>query len=472
MIYLKRQLKKIYKEWGEDPYMYEKDGNGFYQSISYKRFLEESLSYAAYFLKNGYRNKTFLLLSENSISLMECDLAISFYVGRSAIACREWPLDDLEDGVDEISAECILCSSKYEKVAKKIAEDKKIPYYRMDKIPFSFDFTYFDFPIKKYDDIAKIVFSSGTTGRSKGVLLSLRNIFSGYQSLQRRLHINHSDRVYMFLPLHHTYASICHFMYSILTGHRLYLASSTANIGKELLEVNPTVFCTVPLVLNKLYDAYKDKIGMAFGNSIRYIVSGGAPMSREMREVFQNSGLCLLQTYAMTETSSSFTLAYPGREDFESTGELYEDIDVQIVNQDSNGVGEIVVKGDNVFLGYTDPILNKIVFDDLGYFHTGDLGFIRDGKLYVQGRKKKMLLTGNGENIDASFVEERILSYSTNINAVKAYVKNDTIGVNLYVVEDENYQDVIDQYNESVPRYEQIGFFRVYRDSIDSRLKQ
>ena len=471
MIYLKRQIKKIYNIWGNDPYMYEKDENEIYKPKSYKDFIEESLSIASFLLNKNYKNKTCLLLSENNIKLMECDLAISFYVGKSAIVCREWTVKDLLDGIDEVNAKYIICSNKYEDIAKELSSKRNIPYYLMDEIPNTFNNSYLDFKVKKYDDVAKIVFSSGTTGRSKGVLLSLRNIFSGYKSLQRRLHVTHNDRVYMFLPLHHTYASICHFMYSLLTGHRLYLASSTVNIGKELLEVNPTVFCTVPLVLNKLYDAYKDKIGTAFGTDIRYIVSGGAPMSKEMRKIFKKRGLCLLQTYAMTETSSSFTLAYPNSEDYESCGELYEDIDVRIDKPDKDGIGEIVVKGENVFLGYTDTKLNCKVFDDNGYFHTGDLGFLKDNKLYVKGRKKKIIITSNGENVDSSYIENKILNLSDNINAVKVYAKDDKIAVNLYVLEDEDYEDIINAYNNNAPKYEQIDFISVYKDSIDARLK-
>ena len=170
---------------------------------------------------------------------------------------------------------------------------------------------------KKPDEIAKIVFSSGTTGRSKGVQLTIENIFSGLDSLQRRCHLSHQDRTYMFLPLHHTYASICHFFYSLYTGHRIYLASSTNNIAQELLEVNPTIFCCVPIVLTRLYEAYQNNIDKAFGKNIKYIVCGGAPLDKEIRKIFKEKKLCLMQTYALTETSSSFTLAYPNKDDLE-----------------------------------------------------------------------------------------------------------------------------------------------------------
>ena len=239
-------------------------------------------------------------------------------------------------------------------------------------------------------------------------------------------------------------------MYSLLTGHRLYLSSSTSNIGKELLEVNPTIFCTVPLVLNKLYDIYKDNIDKAFGNRIKYIVCGGAPLSKEIRKVFKDKNMILMQTYALTEASSAFSLAYPYHEDLESCGELYEDIEVKVLNPDLNGVGEILVRGDNVFLGYTDKSLTKKAIDQDNFFHTGDLGYIKDNKIYIKGRKKKMLLTSNGENIDAKTLEDKIKKLSNKINEVKAYVKNDLIAINIYVTEEDNYKELIDTYNNKV----------------------
>ena len=259
-------------------------------------------------------------------------------------------------------------------------------------------------------------------------------------------------------------------MYSLITGHRLYLASSTSNIGKELLETNPTIFCCVPLVLNKLYDTYKENIDTAFGNNIRCIICGGAPLSKEIRKIFKDKKMCLMQTYAMNENSYSFTLAYLFHDDLESDGEIYEDIDVKVIDKDNNGIGEIIVKGDNVFQGYTNKKLNKLVFDKNGYFHTGDLGYIRRNRLYIFGRKKKMLVTSNGENIDAETIENRIKEKDKNIVEVKAYIKDDKIAVNIYVSDDID-SNIVDEYNKEVPKYERISSFTIYRDSLDTRLK-
>lgn len=473
MIYLKRQIKKIYNNWGKDEYIFEKDNTDKFKSITYKDFIEKSLSIAKYLIDNKYKNKTIVLISENSIDLMACDLAIAFYVGKSTIICKEWNKVDIIDSINEINADLIMYSDRYKDIVNDISKDFKIDTLAIKDIPFKFTSDLLDLKVKKYNEISKIVFSSGTTGKSKGVLLTLENIFSGLESLQRRCHLNHEDIAYMFLPMHHTYASICHFMYSLITGHRIYIASSSTNIAKEILEVNPTVFCCVPVVIKRLYEFYKDNIDKAFGTRIRCIVSGGAPLEKEYREVFKNKNLCLLQTYALTECSSSFTLAYPYQDDLESAGEIYEDIDVKIVDKDKDGIGEIIVKGKNVFHGYTDENLNKIVFDKDGYFHTGDLGYIKNNKLYIKGRKKKMLLTSNGENISASKIEDRIKGMCSNIRDVKAYTKNDTIGVNIYVTDlDYDYDELINKYNSEVARFERVNFYKVYEDSIDTRLKQ
>ena len=358
MINISKQINNIYKEWSNDNYIYEKDKSNIFKPITYKDFIEKTLSISKYLIDNGYKDKTIILLSENSINLLACDLAITLYVGRSSIICKEWNKQDILESIEEISANLIIYSNRYKEIVKELNIDS----ISMENIPFNFTNDLLNLKIKENNEIAKIVFSSGTTGKSKGVLLTLKNIYSGLDSLQKRCHLTHEDYAYMFLPMHHTYASVCHFMYSLVTGHRLYLSSSTTNIGKELLEVNPTIFCCVPIVIKRLYEAYQDNIDKAFGNKIKYIICGGAPLEKKYRKLFKDKNLCLMQTYALTETSSAFTLAYPNNDDLESAGEIYEDIDVKVINEDKDGIGEIIVKGDNVFQGYTDNNLNKIVF--------------------------------------------------------------------------------------------------------------
>lgn len=471
MISLKRIVKTNYKKWYDESYIYEKVNNKF-EFITFGKFIEESLGIADYLIKKGYKNKNIMFFSENSTRLMECDLAVSFYVGVSAVVSKEWKTADLVEGINDIKPACLIYSPRFKDIVKELKKKVKIDTICMDELKPKFNEKLFNMKIKNYDRCAKIVFSSGTTGKSKGVKVSLRNVFFGYDSLCRRCQFDHNDSTYLFLPLNHTYANVYNFMFSIIAGYRIYLASSTANIGKELLEVNPTIFCAVPLVFNNMLAAYKENVNMAFGKNIKYLFCGGAPLSRETRQIYKDKGLNLMQAYALSETASSFAIAYPFKDDLESAGAIFEDIDVKVYEPDKDGVGEIIVKGDNVFLGYTDPSLTKRVFDSEGYFHTGDLGYIKNGNIILKGRKKKMLLTSNGENIIAASIEDKIKDMNEAIKDVKAYIKDDKLAVNVYVDKEIDVDEVIKEYNKVVPAYERIKYHRVFNDSIDTRLKQ
>ena len=471
MISLKRTLKTNYKKWYNDPYVYEKVDDKFVP-ITFGKFIEESLGIADYLIKKGYKNKNIMIFSENNTKMMETDLAVSLYVGVSAVVSKEWKLDDLLDGIEDLKPACLIYSSRFTDLVKELKKHVKIDTICLDDLKTKYSDSLFDMKIKDYDRCAKIVFSSGTTGKSKGVKLSLRNIFFGYDSLCRRCKFDHNDSTYLFLPLNHTYANVYNFMFSLIAGYSIYLASSTANIGKELLEVNPTIFCAVPLVFNNMLAAYKENVNMAFGKNIKYLFCGGAPLSKETRQIYKDKGLNLMQAYALSETASSFAIAYPYKDDLESAGAIFEDIDVKVYEPDKDGVGEIIVKGDNVFLGYTDKSLTKRVFDSEGYFHTGDLGYIKNGNIILKGRKKKMLLTSNGENIIAASIEDKIKGMNEAIKDVKAYIKDDKLAVNVYVDKEIDVDEVIKEYNKIVPAYERIKYHKVFNDSIDTRLKQ
>lgn len=469
---LKTIVKRDYKDWYNDPYIYEKDENGVYQNITFGKYIEDSLGIAAYLNDCGYHNKNIMIISENSTLLMEFDLAVSFYVGVSAVVSKEWKKQDLLGGINELKADLLIYSDSFSELAKEVSRECSIKILAMKDVKPKFKKEYLDFPVKDQKRVAKIVFSSGTTGKSKAVKLSLKNVFAGYESLSRRCRFNHQDSTYLFLPLNHTYAAVYNFMYSLVAGYSIYLASSTQNIGKELLETNPTIFCAVPLVFNNLLKAYGDNINVAFGKNIKYLFCGGAPISKETRQIYKDKGLNMMQAYALSETASSLAIAYPYQDDLESVGTIFEDMDVKVVDKDNDGVGEIVVKGDAVFLGYTDSSLTKRVFDKDGYFHTGDLGIIKNNKIYLKGRKKKMLLTSNGENVMAESIEQGIKEKDSNIKDVKASIKNDKLYVDIYVNGEIDVESIIEKYNSEVPKYERVKEYNIIKDSIDIRLKQ
>ena len=212
--------------------------------------------------------------------------------------------------------------------------------------------------------------------------------------------LGENDTDYLFLPLHHTYAGVYNFYYSLVGGMQVYLCSDTPKIADELREVRPTIFCAVPLIYRRLMEAYGEHISMAFGDRIRFLFCGGANFSPKIRAFYKQHGLPMFEAYALTETSSSLSIEYPNFDDFESSGTVFENMEVKILNQDKDGVGDIVVKGESVFLGYLDDAKKtKAAFTDDGYFITGDYGWLEGNKLYVRGRKKDVLVGENGENV-------------------------------------------------------------------------
>ena len=473
MIYVKKLVKRIYNDWYSDPYIYEKNKDGIYKNITFGEFIEHSLSIAKMLLDKKMKNKYIMIYSENNTNLMECDLASTFYVGKGVVVSKEWKYEDVKYGIQKLGVSCLFYSNTYKDVVEKLKKDFDIEFICMDTLKYKFTEDLLELKPNNYNDCCKIVFSSGTTGRSKGVKLSLKNIFAGYNSLKRRCKFNHGDSTYLFLPLNHTYAAVYNFIYSLLAGYSIYLASSTQNIGKELLETNPTVFCAVPLVYNNLLKAYQDNIDKAFGKNIKYLFCGGAPLEAETRRIYKEKNLNLMQAYALSETASSLAIAYPYQDDLESVGAIFEDMDVKIDKPDKDGVGEIIVKGDSVFLGYTDEELNKNVFDKNGYFHTGDCGSIKDGKIFLTGRIKKMLLTSNGENISSDELSKKVRNIHSDISDVKLYIQNDKLSANIYVKKEiSNIDELINNLNDNLPKYERIKNYKIFMDSIDTRLKQ
>lgn len=485
MIKIEEVLKNDYKKWKNNDYIFEKE-NGIYKSITFGEFIEKSVYLAEYLLSKNLKNKRIMLFSENSINWMITDIAVMSYVGESVTISKEWKYDDVNYSISLLNVDCIIysiskkdiirklenkyedilyiCIEEYDEIFKKGKElnDKKVKM--------------FDFESKSDDECVKIIFTSGTSAMPKAVKLSLKNIFSGVKSLSLRTKFDESDICYLFLPLTHTYGNIYNFIYSLLSGYKIYLSSSIQNISNELLEVNPTIFCSVPLIYVNMYNAAKDNLKIAFGNRIKYLFCGGANWDKNIRKFYKDIGLNLIEAYALSETASSFAIEYPNRNDFESVGTIFEDIDVKVINKDENGYGEIVVKGDNVFLGYANnEEETKQAFTEDGYFKTGDIGFIDDKKkLYITGRKKKILLGNKGENISINRISNKIKELNKNISSIKIFIKNEKLNCSIYVkMEDStNWEKIISDYNNNCPKYERIDEYQIIIDSVDTRLKQ
>jgi len=254
----------------------------------------------------------------------------------------------------------------------------------------------------------------------------------------------------------------------------MYICSDTKLIMEELLMVKPTLFCAVPLIFEKLYAVCLErKISprIALGGNIRYLFSGGAYLKNEIREFLKGDGLNLLEAYGLTETSSLISCEYSDPLDFESVGTVMENIEIRIAEPDKDGIGEILVRGENIFSEYyKNPVATEVAFDADRFFRTGDMGYIKDDKLYFVKRKRRMILLSNGENVFPDELESLFVEYP-NISRVKVYENDRKICASIYVLSEIDGDSVVDEVNSRLPEYAKIQKYEVISDSIETRLK-
>jgi long-subunit acyl-CoA synthetase (AMP-forming) len=489
MITFHELLKENYEKRKNEDYVYTKV-NGTYHPISFGRMMEHTAYLAEALLAMQLKGKKIIVYGENSVEWMISDLAIMSYVGISVGIDKEWQLQDIKNVIEFVHADAIIyCDSKKEIIDTIKTEFKDMICISMqDDLPSLIEKgkninaqkgELFDFEKRDHEECLKVVFTSGTTCFPKAVMLSEKNIFSGWNSLKKRAPMDGTDICYLFLPLHHTYAGIYNFLYSLISGMKIYLSSGTDQIYNELSEVQPTVFCGVPLIYKRLYEAVgRDikKLPVVFGKKIKYMFTGGAYLEEQIREDYREAGLNLLTAYALSETASSLSIEYSQSKNLKSVGKIFEDIEVKIDQPNERGEGEILVRGDNVFIGYmNNEEATRFAFDSEGYFRTGDLGYIdEENNLYLSGRKKRIILMDNGENIYPDNIEQKIIRKNENISSAKVFLSDNKLKANIYIKSEDavDYQKFVEDLNKELPKYERIGSFEVLIDSLDKRLKQ
>jgi long-chain acyl-CoA synthetase len=304
-------------------------------------------------------------------------------------------------------------------------------------------------PEKSYnvgeEDIASIIYTSGTTGRSKGVMLTHKNIAFNAMKGMVIQPIDENDRFLSVLPLSHTYENTLGLILPMLAGSCVYYLRkppTPAVLLPALAEIRPTMMLTVPLIIEKIYfnkilPAFRDnmvlkqlyripffrkrlnaaagkKLLKTFGGKLKFFGIGGAKLNRNVEKFLREAGFPYAIGYGLTETAPLLAGANPKKSVFESTGPAIEGIELIIHNPDSNtGEGEIWAKGPNVMKGYyREPEMTKEVLTEDGWFKTGDLGIL-DGRnnLYIKGRLKNMIVGASGENIYPEEIESVINNF-------------------------------------------------------------
>ena len=296
------------------------------------------------------------------------------------------------------------------------------------------------------DTLAAILYTSGTTGLAKGVMLSHGNITSDICSITQLMVLYPTDNFISILPIHHTFECTCGFLTPLSDGAAITYARGLASklIVEDIKSSGATILLGVPLVFEKmfmgitraigkkppftravfrsiygiakllkktinveaggrLFHGLREKAGLS---SLRLLVAGGAPMAPDIAEAFNCLGLRLIQGYGLTESAPVLTFNPLDKYKNNSIGRAIVDADIRIIDKDSQGVGELVARGPMIMLGYykNDAATAETIID--GWLHTGDLGRVDDeGYYYITGRKKNLIVTPGGKNVYPEEIE-------------------------------------------------------------------
>ena len=473
-----------------------KNSNGKIINKSYIDFKNDVQSLSTKLIEMGMQNQRIAVMGKNSYSWAISYLAATIIgivvpidkeaskenvkeflnVSNSkAIIADDKYLNEIFEFKSELKNETMLIdmqnTSKYTNLSDLIADGKKL----IDEGNSEYE------NIKINPDEMKILlFTSGTTGNSKAVMLSHKNICSNIVSIASIVKVDNATRVLSILPLHHTYECTIGYLLVVYGGGTICYCEGLRYITKNIQEYQPTFILCVPLLLENVYkkviktlksslpEKYtkdeskiidklpfylkgivKNKVKKSLGGKIKTFIVGAAAIKPDLVEAFFKLGIKVLQGYGLTECSPLVA----GNNDFyykaASCGMPIPNVEYKIDNPNDEGVGEIIVKGTNIMLGYYEnEEATKNVLKD-GWFHTGDLGYVDDEEfLYISGRSKNMILTKNGENIypeeienilnDDDLIEESLVIGTSNgkddvqvkakifpnIEAIKEYLGN------------------------------------------------
>ena len=295
------------------------------------------------------------------------------------------------------------------------------------------------------DDLSTILFTSGTTGLAKGVMLSHRNLSQNVFNMSKYVHIPEAGRVLDVLPMHHVYEMTCTVMTSFYQGATVVICEGLKYIQKNFVEAECNIMLGVPLIFENIYrkiwtnaeksgstDKLRRAIGMSmkldlrnnravtkrlfkavhgiFGESLHQLIAGGDAIDPNVIAEFEAMGLPMMQGYGMTENSPIIAVNQDRYGKAASVGKPMPGTEVRIIDKDSSGIGEVICKGPSVMMGYYKDAENTAKTIKDGWLYTGDYGYFdEDGFLYITGRKKNVIVTKGGKNIFPEEVEYYLL---------------------------------------------------------------
>lgn len=509
---------------GRPAYKY-KSGNEIVE-VSYEQFYNDTKALGSALTELGFGKSHIAMIGPNSYKYITIYLSTLNSEGVFIPIDKELPFEEIMYIINDSDTEVFFYADFYSDKVKENRENMpKVKYFvnidakedngeflsfdkLMEKGKSLLESGYTDYlnlkPVK--EDMKMIVYTSGTTGRAKGVMLSLNNLT---KMVCHGLQVASIKEVGLsVLPYHHTYEAVCNILVALRMGYTLCINESIRTVAANLKLYKPQYAMLVPLFVESFYKKIwaniedQGKAGLVrkmiklsngllkcgidmrrvffksihevFGGRFEKIVCGGAPMRKEIGDFFNSIGISVLNGYGITECSPLVSVNRDYYYNFASVGMKLPCLEIKIDEPNDMGEGEICVKGPTVMLGYYNkPELTAEVLKD-GWFHTGDYGKIgeTDGRLYITGRKKNIIVLKNGKNIYPEEIEDYLMAAPEIAEVIISAVKDEeghevSLCAEIYPFEDlskdksddEVYKavkDAVEKVNDSIAAYKKV----------------
>ena len=454
--------------YGDMPCILEKpDHKTPYDTITYRGFYEDINALGTSLIKLlNLKDKRIVSVGETQYGWYASYMALLCGAGIAVPIDRELPINELESLIKRSKASAIIYSAKKGDDIKKIRSKlKNVKYFIEMKSnkPLDGKDVGLDYLIDSGKNIIKsgdnsfqkieidpeefkvLIFTSGTTANSKGVMLCNRNLAENINAITAYVKLYPTDRLFSVLPLHHTYESTIGFLYPISQGASVAICEGLRYIVPNLQEAKPTAILTVPLLVENIYKkinesikkSHKEKVVSSMivatnllkvvgidvkkkifkdiydnlGGNLRIIVSAAAPIDKKVGKWLDDIGILFIQGYGLTETAPIAAVTPDYKLSVGSAGKTIWQADIKVDNPNEDGEGELLIKSPTLMLGYyeDEEETNKVIDKD-GYFHSGDIGYVNDeGYVFITGRSKNVIVTQNGKNIYPEEIETLIL---------------------------------------------------------------
>lgn len=477
------------------------------REYSYKELLTGIKYYST--LLNIKKDSKVVVYVENRPEIIQSFFSIWEKQGIAIVLDAGYTPEQLLYVFNDAEPEYIYVTNKNYKnaVAAKEMYGKSLEIINIDDIavPKEFQPDNYELNVDNVEDTAVILYTSGTTGNPKGVMLSYKNLLSNVNAIKAINLVDETDRVLAILPYHHVFPLNINLLMTMYFGTLVVILDelSSEALRHALREYKISVIIGVPRVWEMLHKAIMNKINSSWitkkifkicqsinskalsrlvfkkvynelGGSLRVMASGGAKLDPEVSRDYLTLGLPMIEGYGLTETSPIIAFNKPTNVKAGTVGEIIPDVEVKIAED-----GEILVKGANVMKGYyNNPAATKEVIDENGFFHTGDLGKFDGDHLVIVGRKKEMIVLSNGKNINPADIENEIMKGTDLIKEIAVMEYNNHLMAVVYpdfdLIKHRNITnikeslkwEIIDKYNVTAPKYRKILEVKIVKNEL------